>query len=42
MMIPLSGRVPEELLEPPNLASMMTVAWSMFSGKLIGSLGFSH
>jgi hypothetical protein len=30
----------EELLVPPDLASTMAVACSMFRGKLIGSLGF--
>jgi hypothetical protein len=32
----------EELLDPPDLASTTAMACSMFSGKLIGSLGFSH
>jgi hypothetical protein len=32
----------EELLDPPDLASMMAAACSMFRGKLIGSLGFSR
>jgi hypothetical protein len=41
VVIPLSGRVPGELLDPPDLASMTAVTCSMFSGKLIGSLGFS-
>jgi hypothetical protein len=31
----------EELLDPPDLASTTAAACSMFSGKLIGSLGFS-
>jgi hypothetical protein len=30
----------EELLDPPDLASTMAAACSMFQGKLIGSLGF--
>jgi hypothetical protein len=41
-MIPLSGRCREELLDHLDLASMMAVACSMFSRKLIGSLGFSR
>jgi hypothetical protein len=32
----------EELLDPPDLASMMAVACSMFRGKAIRHLGFSH
>jgi hypothetical protein len=32
----------EELLDPPDLASTMAAACSLFSRKLIGSLGFSH
>jgi hypothetical protein len=32
----------EELLDPPNLASMTAVACSMFSKKEFGPLGFSH
>jgi hypothetical protein len=32
----------EELLDPPDLASMTVVACSMFSRKLIGPLGFSR
>jgi hypothetical protein len=39
-VIPLSGRVPKELMDPPDLASMMVAAYSMFHGKLSGSLGF--
>jgi hypothetical protein len=31
-----------ELLDPPNLASMMAAACSMFSGKEFRPLGFSH
>jgi hypothetical protein len=31
----------EELLDPPDLASTMAAACSMFRGKLIGCLGFS-
>jgi hypothetical protein len=31
----------EELLDPPDLASTTAAACSMFSGKLIGPLGFS-
>jgi hypothetical protein len=41
-VISLSGRVREELLNPPNLASMTTAACSMFRGKLIGLFRFSH
>jgi hypothetical protein len=40
-MIPLSSRVQEELLDPPDLRSMMVAACSMFHGKVIGPLGFS-
>jgi hypothetical protein len=29
-------------MDPPDLASMMAMDCSMFSGKLIGSLGFSR
>jgi hypothetical protein len=32
----------EELLELPDLTSMMAAAYSMFSGKEFGPLGFSH
>jgi hypothetical protein len=32
----------EELLDPPDLATTMTVACSMFRGKAIHPLGFSH
>jgi hypothetical protein len=32
----------EELLDPPDLASMMAAACSRFRGKLIGGLGFSR
>jgi hypothetical protein len=32
----------EELLDPPDLASMMAAACSMFSRKEFGPLGFSH
>jgi hypothetical protein len=32
----------EELLDPPDLASMMAMACNRFRGKLIGALGFSH
>jgi hypothetical protein len=32
----------EELLDPPDLASMMAVACSMFRGKAIRPLGFSR
>jgi hypothetical protein len=39
---PSPARCQEELLDPPDLASTMAVACSMFRGKLIGSLGFSH
>jgi hypothetical protein len=31
----------EELLDPPDLASMSAVAFFMFRGKVIGLLGFS-
>jgi hypothetical protein len=41
VVIPLSGRCQEELLDPPDLTSTMAVACSMFSRKLIGSLVFS-
>jgi hypothetical protein len=32
----------EEILDPLDLPSTTPVACSMFRGKLIGSLGFSH
>jgi hypothetical protein len=32
----------EELLDPPDLASMKAAACSRFHGKLIGPLGFSR
>jgi hypothetical protein len=32
----------EELLDPPNLASMTAAACSMFGGKLIGAFRFSR
>jgi hypothetical protein len=32
----------EELLDPPDLATMTVAACSMFRGKVIRSLGFSH
>jgi hypothetical protein len=38
----LQARCQEELLDPPDLASTMAAAYSMFQGKLIGSLGFSR
>jgi hypothetical protein len=41
-VIPLSGRGREELVDPPDLASTMVAACSMFSGKEFGPLGFSH
>jgi hypothetical protein len=37
-----SGRCQEELLDPPDLATMMATACSMFREKAIRSLGFSH
>jgi hypothetical protein len=40
--IPLSGRVPEELLDSPDLATAMAVACSMFRGKEIRPPGFSR
>jgi hypothetical protein len=39
---PLRQGAREELLDPPDLASTMVAACSMFSGKLFGPLGFSH
>jgi hypothetical protein len=39
---PLRKGAGEELLDPPDLASMTVAACSMFSRKLIGFLGFSH
>jgi hypothetical protein len=32
----------EEFLDPPNLGSTMAADRDVFSGKLIGYLGFSH
>jgi hypothetical protein len=39
---PSSAGYREELLDPPDLVSTTAVACSMFSRKLIGSLGFSR
>jgi hypothetical protein len=39
---PPSAGCREELLDPPDLASMTAATCSMFRGKLIGSLGFSR
>jgi hypothetical protein len=36
VVIPLSGRVLEELLDPPDLTSTMAAAYSRFHGKVIG------
>jgi hypothetical protein len=41
-VIPLSGKVPEELLDPPDLVLTTTATCSMFRGKAICPLGFSH
>jgi hypothetical protein len=41
-VIPLYGRVPKELLDPPDLASATVAACSMFRGKLIGPFRFSR
>jgi hypothetical protein len=41
-MIPLSGRVPGELLDPLDLGTMTAAACSMFCGKVFVPLGFSH
>jgi hypothetical protein len=39
---PLQAGYREELLGPPDLASTMAAACNLFSGKLIGPLGFSR
>jgi hypothetical protein len=39
---PSTAGCQEELLDPPDLASTMAPAYSMFHGKLIGCLGFSR
>jgi hypothetical protein len=41
-MITLSGRVREELLDPPELGSMTAAAYSTFCGWRLGPLGFSR
>ena len=41
-VISLSGRVPEELQNPPELGLMMTAASELFRGIVLGYLWFSR